>query len=130
MNIITFGVFVFSYILTTVNSTDIAYTCNVDNCKICSGPGFCGLCETNYILAVNFTSGAPYCSQVICNINNCHHCLENNYCEHCANGYNVTSVGQCVANGGYDHTCPNNCISCYYSNQCSRCAYGYNLQAG
>lgn len=105
-----------------------SYFCNVANCQVCSYPGFCGLCNNNYLLQINMTTSTPYCQQVTCTLSNCQTCYQNNMCSVCSSGYYVASNGTCIQ-GTNPNTCTPGCLSCN-STACQLCNFGYNLQNG
>lgn len=118
------------FTLLALGAATNTYYCSVANCQYCSFPGFCGVCNNNYILQINNTSSVPYCQQVTCSVGNCTTCYQNNTCSICNSGYYVTANGTCSP--GSQYQCPTGCISCASSTSsvCNLCAYGYNLQNG
>lgn len=119
-------------ILIAINITSsqqpIGFPCNVPNCQLCSYTNFCGLCNTNYVLQINFASSQPYCQQVNCTISNCASCYINNVCGACNSGFYLSTTGLCI-NGPSPYVCSNGCLACN-SSSCTICKYGYNLQNG
>ena len=55
--------------------SQVAYTCQVNNCKSCFYFNLCGLCEKNYILNISQENSLPYCAPVSCPDENCDYCL-------------------------------------------------------
>lgn len=62
-------------ILLVAGATSQLYYCNVDNCEACSYDGFCGVCQNNYQIYMNSTTGMPFCSPLDCTMGNCLTCL-------------------------------------------------------
>lgn len=108
--------------------TPSSYNCNVANCQVCSYPGFCGLCNNNYMLQINSSTSAPYCQAVSCNVTYCQTCYQNNICSICNSSYYVSANGTCVF-GTAPNTCTDGCLSCN-STACQLCGFGYNLLNG
>lgn len=108
------------------NSTGIQ--CNVADCQSCSSVNFCGLCNTNFMLQLNATSGAYYCQQVTCP-NNCLYCYQNNICQKCSSNFFLNSTGQCVSTQTGNSSIPSNCLYGTNNSTCQLCSYGYSLQS-
>lgn len=116
----------FLVLLQLSNSSGIQ--CNVPDCQSCSSVDFCGLCNTNFLLQLNATSGAYYCQQVICP-SNCAICYQNNTCQQCQNNFFLNSSGQCISTQTGNSSIPSNCLFGTNNSTCTLCAYGYSLQS-
>ena len=86
-----------------------SYQCNVAGCQYCSYPNMCGVCQTNYILIQNTTSGLFSCTPVSCP-GNCNYCFTNNVCQSCSQGYFITSTGSCSTTQNSSSILPSNCL--------------------
>lgn len=113
----------------TASAASVSYICSVPNCQTCSYLGVCGLCNNNYMLAMNMTSGQTYCAPVLCQMPNCQTCLANNVCSVCASGYYVNMNGSCTM-GTAPTNCPDDCAYCNSAGTCLLCEFGSTLQNG
>ena len=123
----TLTILVFSCLL--VLSLQGGFQCNVPNCQYCSYPNMCGICNNNYVLMLDNSTGAFYCDAATC-LSNCATCYQNNTCQSCNSGFYITSSGSCSQQSTSASSIPPNCLWGSASQNCSLCNYGYSLQAG
>lgn len=106
----------------------LGFQCNINNCQSCSYPNFCGLCNNNYLLTLNNTSGDFYCQALSCTAN-CATCFQNNTCQTCNSNFYLMVNGTCSTNPTSISQLPPNCIWASSTTNCGLCAYGYVLKS-
>lgn len=85
------------------------FTCNIPGCQTCSFPNICGLCQTNYILTLNTSTGSFSCPPVNCPVS-CSFCYQNGTCQQCNQGFFITSNGSCSTTQTSNNNIPPNCL--------------------